>query len=90
MYYTKLCDDEVAAAYWLFRFLEKLKIIGHLKVHTEQGMDKQETFDNYLVYHFSDHQYSLVKDGYTSEPRCLDAIEEIERILNREFKRFNP
>ena len=92
MYYTKLTDDDVAITYGLFRFLEKLRIIGHIIVHTETPPDLNmgEVFGDVIGYSFNDDGYTLVKDGYTREPRKLDAIEEIERVLNREFKMVNP
>ena len=90
MYYSELTSDQIAAAYILFRLLEKLRIIGHLQVHTE-SIEKEngDIFGNFMMYNFA-HCYNMIKDGYSSEPRSLDALEELERVLNKEFRRANP
>jgi hypothetical protein len=90
MFFTELTNDEVTSTYALFRFLEKLKVIGHLMAHTEQ-LDKEngDIFGRYLLYDFTEGDYSIIKDGYTSQPRSPDAMEQIEQILHKKFVRFN-
>ena len=94
MVYDEINEDQVASSYKLFRFLEKLKVIGHLKVHTVQRHTEEVNgecaFGNYIMYAFSEDRYSLVKDAYYPQARALDAVEMIEQILNREYKKFNP
>jgi hypothetical protein len=90
VFYSELTSDQIAAAYILFRLLEKLRIIGHIQVRTERvDRENGDIFGHFSLYNFA-HTYNMIKDGYTSEPRSLDAIEELERVLNREFRRANP
>jgi hypothetical protein len=72
----------------LFRALEKLKIIGHIKVHTEQQVvpDAGDLFSADVLHYFPSYCYKLVKDEYSNTPRDLDAIEQIEKILNSKLK----
>ena len=46
--------DEVAATYTLLKFLEKLRISGHIKAHTEQTdeHDGGDIFGDYQTFHF--------------------------------------
>jgi hypothetical protein len=91
MFYTKLTDEEVTSTYTLFNLLCKLRVIGQIHVHAEEvERGSSDVFGNYLMYHFPEGGYSLIKDGYSSQPRIPDALEQIESILNREFKKLNP
>jgi hypothetical protein len=84
MFYTKLTMDQVAATYTLFRFLERLKIIGHLKAHTEQVVrDTVDIFGYYDMSGYTGREYSIVKDGYTADKGHIDAIVEFERAFGR-------
>lgn len=88
MFYTKLNFNQNNAAYALFRTLEKLRIIGHIQVHTEQvESDSGDLFSaSPHVHFFVRENYNLIKDKYTSTFRELDAIEQVERALNTKFK----
>lgn len=84
MFYTKLTTDQVAATYTLFRFLERLRIIGHLRAHTEQAeVDSGDIFGDYELHDFTGADYSIVKDEYTSEKGHMDAIVALERVFGR-------
>ena len=84
MFYSKLNMDQVAATYVLFRFLERLKIIGHISAHTEQAeVDSGDIFGQYELHDLTGADYSIVKDGYTTDKRHIDAISELERIFGR-------
>lgn len=84
MFYSKLTADKVAATYTLFRFLERLKIIGHIKAHTEQTeVDSGDIFGDYELHDFTGADYSIVKDEYSPDKGYIDAIAELERIFGR-------
>ena len=84
MFYSKLNMDQVASTYVLFRFLERLGVIGHIIAHTEQvEVDSGDIFGQYEIHDFTGADYAIVKDGYTSDKRHIDAITELERIFGR-------
>ena len=84
MFYSKLTMDQVAATYTLFRFLERLKIIGHLKAHTEQAeSDSGDIIGDYYIHDFTGADYSIIKDSYNPEKRHIDMIVELERLFGR-------
>ena len=85
MYYSKLTVDQVAATYTLFRFLERLKIIGHITAHTEQASfdTLSDPYSQLDIYDFTGADYSIVKDGYSKDKRHIDAISELERLFGR-------
>jgi len=84
MFYSKLTADQVAVTYTLFRFLERLRVIGHLRAHTEQAeVDGGDIFGDYELHDFTGANYSIVKDEYTSKKGYIDAIIALERIFGR-------
>lgn len=84
-YYTNINADQVISAYILFRFLEKLKIIGHIIVTTKQIHMGDDGFGEHGIYNFTEDKYDLIKEEYSSKPGLANAIDEIEKILNKKF-----
>ncbi len=80
--YLKLTADQVRVVYNLFRFLERLKITGHVEAHTERAWyNHGDVFDNYQLHDFTDADYSIIKDGYNSSQGYMDALEQLERVF---------
>ena len=84
-FYSKLTADQVKATYALITFLERLKAIGHLEIHTERSMEGEggDIFGEYVLHDFTGADYSLVKDKYTNDRGHIDAIILLEKLFGK-------
>ena len=83
MFYSRLTMDQVSATYKLIRFLERLKVIGHLSAHTEKESSNSWALGNYDLHDLTGADYAIVKDGYSHGKNHIDEIIELEHIFGR-------
>jgi len=82
--YSKLTANQVTATYSLFKFLERLRVIGHLEAHTEKAVEEGgDIFGEYIIHDFTGADYSIVKDYYSSDKRHILKTELLERMFGR-------
>jgi hypothetical protein len=83
-FYDKLNDEQVTTTYGLFKFLERLRVIGKVVAHTEQASDNySEPFGENDVWNFAtDRQFRIVKDRYEATSQINDE-EMLEQLFGR-------
>lgn len=82
-FYSRLTQDQVTTAYILINFLKRLKIIGNLKLHTEEiASPDAEHIGHFDLFDFTAGGYSIIKDSYSSE-RVPDLELELAEIFRR-------
>lgn len=74
--------DQCNTVHLLFRFLKKLKVIGHITVHTVEGFSEREPVDIWSVIDMTGADYAIIKDGYSYE-RNPDLEEELSEIFRK-------
>jgi hypothetical protein len=78
--------DQVESTYKLIKVLERLRVIGRLKAHTEKAIPLIEIFGHQDVLEIIDmtgNDYCIVKDSYSSDKSQMSADEMIEEIFGR-------
>jgi len=76
-YYSNLTADQVSSFYGLLKFLQRLRIIGHLDVMTRSFVDT------------SNKNYTLIKFSYSNDKTRISQEELLENIFGRLSKDLN-
>lgn len=82
MFYSNLSQNQVTSTYTLFKFLERLRVIGHIQAHTEQ-MTSGFLIGNFELHALTHCSYAIVKDGYESDNRYMEVLLEFEELFGR-------
>jgi hypothetical protein len=89
-FYSKLTADQVSSTYQLFKMLQRLRVIGHLSAHTEKAVeDGGDVFGDYTIHDFTGADYSVVKDGYSSDKTKICQEELLEKVFGRISRRHH-
>lgn len=76
--------DQVSATYNLFKFLKRLRVIGHLEAHTEPAAEQSgDIFGDYVMCDMTGADYSIVKDWYDPSRGRIDQDELLEKLFGR-------
>ncbi len=87
-FYTRLNMDQVSAAYRLFTFLRRLRVVGTLHARTVQATQEIEVLGIYDVVDMTDAYYGIEKIGYDPSKELMDAEQELERLFGKRVQQL--